>query len=178
LCCQQISDGTRIAIPFDAASSFGEHFMYRTTNFFAGMLLLAVSPLAFSQEPQLASPPVPEDALATEQLIAWSRLQKPQPAPQPLPPQDTPVPQPGQDQDQKSKPPADPQTQQSPTSQSFTGKIVKDAGKFVLQVSGSTTYQLDDQGDIQQYENQTVKVVGSLEAGSSTIRVVKIELIS
>ena len=108
--------------------------MYRTTNFFAGMILLAISPLAFSQDPQLASPQVPEDALATEQLIVWSRTQKPQPAPQPLPPQDTQVPQPGQDQDQQAKPPADPQTQQSPTSQSFTGKIVKDAGKYVLQV--------------------------------------------
>jgi hypothetical protein len=178
LCRQQISNGTTIAIPVSAASSFGEHFMYRTTNFFAGMILLAISPVALSQEPQLASPQVPEDALATEQLIAWSRMQKPQPAPQPLPPQDTPVPQPGQDQDQQAKPPADPQTQQSPTSQSFTGKIVKDAGKYVLQVNGSTTYQLDDQADIQQYENQTVKVVGNVKAGGNTIRVVKIELIS
>ena len=152
--------------------------MYRTTNFLAGFILLAVTPLAFAQEPQMAAPQVPEDALATEQLIAWSRLQKPQPAPQPLPPRDTPIPQPGQDQDQQAKPPADPQTQQSPTNQSFTGKIMKDGAKYVLKVAGNTTYQLDGQSDVQQYENQTVKVVGSLDAGSNTIRVVKIELLS
>ena len=152
--------------------------MYRTTNFLSGLILLAVTPVVLAQEPQMAAPQVPEDALATEQLIAWSRLQKPQPAPQPLPPRDTPIPQPGQDQDQQAKPPADPQTQQSPTSQSFTGKIVKDGAKYVLKVAGNTTYQLDGQSDVQQYENQTVKVVGSLDAGSNTIRIVKIELLS
>jgi hypothetical protein len=55
---------------------------------------------------------------------------------------------------------------------------VKDGAKYVLKVASNTTYQLDDQGDIRQYENQTVKVVGSLDAGSNTIRVVKIELLS
>jgi Protein of unknown function (DUF5818) len=148
--------------------------MNRTTNLFAG-LLLAVTPLAFPQEPQSA-PQSPEDSLAAQQLIAWSRLQKPQPAPQPLPPQDTPVPQP----DQQGKQPANPQTpqDQTPTTQSFTGKIVKDGNKFVLKVARDTTYELQEQGDLSQYENQTVKVIGSLDTGSNTIRVVKIELLS
>jgi Protein of unknown function (DUF5818) len=149
--------------------------MNRTTNLFAG-LLLAITPLAFGQEPQ-PTPQFPEDALATQQLIAWSRLQKPQPAPQPLPPRDTPIPQP----DQQGKQPADPQTppQQTPITQSFTGKIVKDDGtKYVLKVASNTTYELQEQGDVKQYENQTVKVIGNLDTGSNTIRVVKIELLS
>jgi Protein of unknown function (DUF5818) len=150
--------------------------MNRTTNCLAG-LLLAVGPLSFGQEPQL-TPQFPDDALASQQLIAWSRLQKPQPAPQPLPPRDTPIPQPDQ-QGQQAQPPADPQNpnQQSPT-QTFTGKIVKDGGKYVLKVASNSSYQLDAQGDVKQYENQDVKVIGNLDTVSNTIRVVKIELLS
>jgi len=149
--------------------------MNRTTNWVAGFLL-AMTPLAFGQEQQL-TPQFPEDALVTRQLIAWSWLQKPQPAPQPLPPRDTPIPQPDQ-QGQQTKPPADPQNSQTPATQTFTGKIVKDAGKYVLKVASNTTYQLNEQGDVKQYENQEVKVIGSLDASSNTIRVVKIELLS
>ncbi len=148
--------------------------MNRMTNWYAG-ILLTMAPLAFGQEQQL-TPQFPEDAFTSRQLIAWSRLQKPQPAPQPLPPRDTPLPQPDPP-DQQAKPPANPQNQQTPT-QSFTGKIVKDDGKYVLKVAGNTTYQLDDQGDLKQYENQNVKVIGKLDPESNTIRVVKVELIS
>jgi hypothetical protein len=149
-------------------------FMKRTTSLFAGFVL-AVTPLAFSQEPQ-APPQSPEDAFVIQQLVAWTRVQKPQPAPQPLPPRDQPVPQP----DQQGKQPAEPRTpsEQSPTSQSFTGKILKDGSRYVLKVAGNTTYELQDAGDMGQYENQTVKVIGSLDSGSNTIRVVKIELLS
>lgn len=151
--------------------------MNRMTNWCVGLLLM-MAPLAFGQEPQQA--PQPEDALEAQQLIAWSQLQKPQPAPQPLPPRDTPLPQPDP-QDQQAKPPANPQDQQkdqqTPT-QSFTGKILKDAGKYVLKVAGQTTYQLDGQDSLKQYENQEVKVIGSLDTASNTIRIVKIELMS
>ena len=147
--------------------------MNRTTNLFAGVLL-AITPLAFGQEPQPA--PFPEDALATQQLIAWSRMQKPQPAPQPLPPRDTPVPQP----DQQGQQPAEPKTpqDQTPTTQSFTGKIIKDGNKYVLKVASNITYELQEQGNVTQYENQNVKVVGTLDKSTNTIRVVKIELLS
>lgn len=148
--------------------------MNRTTSLFAG-LLLAATPLGFAQEPQ-TPPQSPEDAFVIQQLVAWTRVQKPQPAPQPLPPRDPPVPQP----DQQGKQPADPQTpsDQTPTAQSFTGKILKDGNRYVLKVAGNTTYELQNAGDVGQYENQTVKVFGNVESGSNTIRVVKIELLS
>ena len=148
--------------------------MNRTTSLFAG-LLLAATPLGFAQEPQ-TPPRSPEDAFVIQQLVAWTRVQKPQPAPQPLPPRDTPAPQP----DQQGKQPADPQTpsDQTPTAQSFTGKILKDGNRYVLKVAGNTTYELQNAGDVGQYENQTVKVFGSVDSGSNTIRVVKIELLS
>ena len=149
--------------------------MNRTTNLFAGFLL-AMTPLAFAQQPQ---PQFPEDALETRQLVAWTRFQKPQPAPQPLPPRETPVPQPDQ-QDRPGNQSRDPQVpqQQTPTTQSFTGKIVKDGNRYVLQVASNTSYELQNPGDVKQYENQTVKVIGSLDTGTNTIRVVKIELLS
>jgi hypothetical protein len=45
-------------------------------------------------------------------------------------------------------------------------------------VASHTTYELQDQSDVKRYENQTVKVIGSLDSGSNTIRIVKIELLS
>ena len=148
--------------------------MNRTANWLAGFFLAATS-LAFAQQGRTPSQP-PEDALEPRELVAWSRLQKPQPAPQPLPPRDTPVPQPDP-QNQQPKPPANGQDQ-TPTTQSFTGKIVKDGGKYVLKVASNTTYQLEEQASVKQYENQDVKIIGSLDTESNTIRIVKIELLS
>jgi len=150
--------------------------MNRTTTILFGFLF-AVAPLAFSQgsEPDQRSP---EDTLTAQQLIHWTHFQKPQPAPQPLPPRDTPVPQPDQ-QGQQGKP-ANPQTpsEETPATQSFTGKIVRDGNKYVLKVSSNATYELHGEDDLQQYENQNVKVVGTLDPGANAIRVVKIELLS
>jgi len=149
--------------------------MNRMTGLFAGFLF-AIAPLAFAQQPQ--APQSPEDVLVAQELVAWSRVQKPQPAPQPMPPGDTPVPEPGQ-QDQQGKQPAEPQTQdQTPTTQSFTGKIVKNGDKFVLKVASNTTYELREAGDVSRYVNQSVRVIGNLDTSSNTIRVAKIELLS
>ena len=96
----------------------------------------------------------------------------------PLPPPDKSIPQP----DQPAAQPPNPQGAQSSPSQSqsqtFTGKIVKDGDKYVLKGAGNTSYQLDDQSSVKQYEDKDVKIVGTLNAGSNTIRVVKIELMS
>jgi Protein of unknown function (DUF5818) len=152
--------------------------MTRTSNVIA-FVLFAGALFAVGQDGPLASP-FPEDAIAPRELIAWSRVQKPQPAPQPLPPPDTAVPQPDQD----SKAPADPQGQQAPSQnsepavQSFVGKIVKDGATYILKVSGSATYQLEGAENAKEYEDKNVKIVGSLERGGSTIHVVKIELLS
>lgn len=136
---------------------------------------LATIPMALSQQAQ-SSPQTPEDAFSTRELIAWSGLQKPQPAPQPLPPRDTPLPQPDQSTDQP-KSPADPQQQESPA-QSFTGKILKDGSEYVLKSAGNTTYRLDEQQNAGQYENQSVKVTGTLDRATNSIHVVRIELLS
>ena len=154
--------------------------MKRTTKWTKWLTgcLLAGSLLAFAQEPQLTHK-FPEDALTSQQLIAWSWLQKPQPAPQPLPPRDTPIPQADPQNQPSAREPGNSQSQQeSPSTQSFTGKIVKDGTRYVLKVASNTTYLLAEQVDVRQYENQQVKIIGSLDTASNTIRVVKIELLS
>ena len=86
-------------------------------------------------------------------------------------------PQPGEQPDQQAKAPGNSQTEPSPAD-SFTGKIVKDGAEYVLRAGGSTTYHLDQQSELQRFENQNVRVTGRLETGSNTIHVVKIELLS
>jgi hypothetical protein len=63
---------------------------------------------------QQSPPQTPEDAFTSRELIAWSQLQAPQPAPQPLPQKDQQVPQPEQPQEQQPKLPSDPHAEQQP----------------------------------------------------------------
>lgn len=99
-------------------------------------------------------------------------MQKPQPAPQPLPPPDKPVPQPEQRQNEAAPPsPSAPSSQKQP--KSFVGRIVKESGDYVLQVAAGTTYRLSNEGDVNQFENKNVKVLGELDS-SNTIRVASI----
>ena len=150
--------------------------MERTAFILGSTLLVFASlPSVFAQQAQTDSR-VPEDVFSTRQLIAWSSLQKPQPAPQPLPPRDNPVPQPDQPRDQQATPPADPHTQETP-SQSFTGKIVKAEGKFVLK-TGSDTYALDQQDGLEKYENEAVRVSGELDQSTRTIHILRIDLLT
>jgi len=138
----------------------------RETSLLAG-LLLGVTPFLLGQEPNSQNIPT-EDAVAVRQLIAWSRLQRPQPVPQPLPQPDAhPDPQPAQ--------PRSPHTRQETPTQVFVGMIVRDAGRYTLNVSGNVTFQLDDQNRAEQYQDKDVKIVGTIDTGGKTIHVRSIE---
>ena len=115
----------------------------------------------------------PEDAFTTRELIAWSHLQAPQPAPQPLPPREGQVPQPAQPPDQQPKSPADPNIQQEPV-QAFTGMILKDSGLYLLAVN-TATYQLDAHDGLRAYENRAVKILGTWDPGAQSIRILRID---
>jgi Protein of unknown function (DUF5818) len=143
--------------------------MGRMTTLIALLLLLA--PGAFPQQSTLQTP---EDAYTSRDLIAWSQLQKPQPAPQPLPPRNPSVPQLEQPQDQQAKLPADPQNQQEPA-QSYAGEIIKNGNGFVLQLQDSATYQLEADEALEAYANHRVRVVGNVRPHVRSIRVLKIE---
>ena len=88
---------------------------------------------------------------------------------------------PGTNQGAQTQAAQDSQPQQAMPSTSadaktFTGKIVKAAGKLVLKDSVSNaTYMLDDQDKAKQFVGQSVKVTGTLDAASGLIRVTSIE---
>jgi hypothetical protein len=131
--------------------------------------------LLVAQQSQDPSSPQGPDNVQPTQLVAWSEMQRPQPVPEPVPPSDPAVPQPGP---QQAPPSAAPKDQQQISSQTFTGKIVKAGDKYVLKTAGGDTYPLDQQDTARQYENKDVKVTGSLDSGTNTIRVASINPVS
>jgi hypothetical protein len=102
------------------------------------------------------------------QLIAWSQVQRPEPIAQPTP---------SSSQTSQQSEQAPPQAQ-SPAAQTFTGTIVKDGDKYILQAAGTNVYQLDDQERAKQYEGQQVKIAGTLDASGNRLHVSSIELLS
>lgn len=148
--------------------------MARLTKFSMVFLFAALSGALAQESSQ--NQQTPEDAFKTWQLVAWSSVQKPQPAPQPLPPRDTPIPQPDQQAEQPPKSPGHGQADQSPA-EAFTGTIVKEGAEYVLKAARNSTYHLDEQGDLQRFENKNVRVTGNLDTSTNTIHVVKVELL-
>jgi len=83
-----------------------------------------------------------------------------------------------QQQQQRDPAAANPPTAmtQASDARTFTGKIAKADGKFVLKDTASkTTYMLDDQEKAKDFEGKSVKVTGMLDTQSNTIRVAAIE---
>jgi hypothetical protein len=129
-----------------------------------------------------------QDQVFSSDLIAWSGMQQPQ-APEQPGQQTAPTPS-----AQTSSSAADHQQQQSdsnstdsqntdsqnqaPAASSFTGTITKEADGFVLKVSETTSYKLDAQRQVEQYEGQRVRVTGTLESGVNLIHVDRIEPMS
>jgi len=143
------------------------------------LLGIAICAMLSFSSAQQSNPQTPEDALTTRELIAWSQLQKPQPAPQPLPPSEAPIPQPEQPRDQQSRPPAEPHRQQEPA-QWISGKVVRDGGRFLLELAGNRngSYQLESEADLTRYESQDVRIFGPINRRLMTIRALSIELAS
>ena len=55
---------------------------------------------------------------------------------------------------------------------------MKQGAAYVLRAASNTTYELDTESDLKRFEDQNVRVTGSLETGTNRIHVVKIELMS
>lgn len=64
---------------------------------------------------------------------------------------------------------------QQQAQQTVMGLVAKDqAGRYVLQDTTGTTYQLTDQDAAKKYEGKKVKVTGAVDPQSKTIRVAQI----
>lgn len=129
------------------------------------------------------------DRLFSSDLIAWSAMQQPQ-EPEQKPAHQQPAPDPSPETQPAQNPtpaqpssPSSPKEQgssdnQAPTAQTFTGTVSKDASNFVLKVSETTSYKLDNQQQVQQYEGQRVRVTGTLDQSINLIHVDRIEPLS
>jgi outer membrane biosynthesis protein TonB len=102
-----------------------------------------------------------------------------QPTPEPNPEtQPAPNPTPSHPGQQHASP-ATPESQnKSATAQTFTGTISKEADSYVLKVSDSTSYKLDNQDQVQPFEGKRVQVTGTLDSSINLIHVDKVEPIS
>lgn len=111
-------------------------------------------------------------------LPSWQEPQKPEKPDKQLPdPNVQPPPNPAQQNGQQpDQPQAQPPQTGTPQSQSFSGKIVKEKGQFVLKNdSAKTTYMLDNQDKARQFEGKQVMVTGTLDTASNTIHVTDIK---
>ena len=130
--------------------------------------------------------------LFSSDLVHWSYMQEPQqpegrprqqptpsPTPEPTPetqPSPNPTPaQPSQPEPAQSAPNS---AAQAPSAQTFVGVISKDTDSYALKVSSNTSYKLDNQQQVQEYEGQRVRVTGTLDSAINLIHVDKIEPLS
>jgi hypothetical protein len=148
---------------------------------FVAVFILAA--IACAQEP--AHP----GQLFSSDLVHWSFMQQPQqpeqshsqqqPTPEPAPEtQPTPNPTPAQPGPNQTAPAAPESQGQNPTAQTFTGTIDKEADSYVLKVSDSNSYKLDNQQAAQPYEGRRVQVTGTLDRAINLIHVDKVEPMS
>ena len=125
------------------------------------------------------------DQLFTSDLIAWSFMQQPrdpdqqrtQPRPEPSPETQPPQnPTPGNQS--PSAAPSAPSEGKTATAQTFVGNIAQEADGYVLRVSATTSYKLDNQHEVQQFVGQRVRVIGTLDREINLIHVDKVEPLS
>jgi len=126
--------------------------------------------------------------LFSSDLVAWSAMQQPT-APEQKQTRQQPTPEPTPETKPAQNPTAGPGTGQSSaaaagsqgqaaTAGTFTGTVSKEPDGFTLKVSESTSYKLDNQQEVQQYEGRRVRVTGTLDPSINLIHVDKIEPLS
>ena len=141
-------------------------------SYLAAWLLMALVPASLAQDLQSQPSPVPPSDILGPRLIAWSQLQKPQPVSEPVASEPIAA-EPARQSEQSAQ-----SQQQPPAMQTLIGTVVKDGGRYILKVSKSTAYQLDDQQDAKRYEGKQVRVTGALDAQGNSFHVTRIELVS
>lgn len=140
----------------------------------ASLILILFGTLAFGEQPPASN------RMFSSDLVMWSYMQEPQPAPSQT--RQPPTPDPSPETQPQQKPPAAQPKEPSPSdksqtaaAQSFTGTISKEAASFILKVSQSVSYKLDNEQQVQQYEGQRVRVTGTLDSSINLIHVEKVE---
>ncbi len=146
-------------------------------NIFAAIILSAVlAVVVWAQQ-------IADQVLGTE-TVAYAAVQNSQTVPQAPRNAPSPDPKPETQPQQNPTPNAsessasEPSSIPSTTAQSFTGSIAKEGDSYVLKVSDTTSYKLDDQPRAKSFAGQHVRVTGKLESDTSLIHVQSIAPLS
>jgi|SRR5215813_6764338 len=145
-------------------------------------IFLLLATLAVAQESTSKSP-------FSSDLVLWSHMQQPQQPEQDRPhqaptPEPSPETQPAQNPtpSQPSQPGPSPKTsetqKQPTTSQAFVGTINRQGDNFLLKISETISYKLDNQQQVQEYDGKRVRVTGTLDSSANLIHVDKVEPLS
>jgi predicted lipid-binding transport protein (Tim44 family) len=138
----------------------------------SAVLLLAVCTLC-AQSSSVPGQEYPSQSPSTQSPSA-------QPSTPPAQTPDTQAPPPSQAPDQTAPSQTAPPDQSGTASttdstagaQAFTGTVVKQGDKFVLQdAARGKTYDIDHQEQVKQFEGKRVRVHGTLDAGSNMIHI-------
>ena len=113
------------------------------------------------------------DNLPTNDLITGSGVQTPEPMP-PATQNTTPDPKPETQTDSQAAAAPDAAATDSAV-HTVTGAINKDGDSYVLKVSDTTSYKLDDQAKAKPFQGQKVRVTGQVDLNHNQIHVQKIE---
>ncbi len=137
----------------------------------AAFLLLLCS---FSQAQQQTTPGAEQAPQQTQppDTQAPSQTQTPdaQSAPSQQPP-DQPAPPPGRSAGQSAAPDAQAQPSDSTGVQTFVGTIVKQGNKYVFQDTAGTTYDVDHQDQVKNFEGKRVRMRGVLASSGQKIQI-------
>src|SRR5579864_4375917 len=121
----------------------------------------------------------PGGQVFSSDLVQWSFMQQPQsPEQKPARQQPTPDPNPETQPAQNPTPAQASSPEQAQVPQTFTGTVSKEADSFVLKVSDTASYKLDNQQQVQEYQGQRVRVTGTLDPSINLIHVDRIEPLS
>jgi hypothetical protein len=112
------------------------------------------------------------DSMPANDLVAWSGMQTPEPV-APAAQNNTPDPKPETQPDSQAV--AAPDADTNSSVHTVTGAISKDGDSYVLKVSDTTSYKLDDQDKAKQFQGQKVRVTGQVDLNNNQIHVQKIE---
>jgi len=142
-------------------------------------IFLLLATFAVAQESTSKSP-------FSSDLVLWSHMQQPQqpeqdrphqaptpePSPETQPAQNPTPPQPGQPTPSAKAPET---SKPASNAQSFVGTVNRQGDNFLLKISETIAYKLDNHSDVQQYEGKRVRVTGTLDTSANLIHVDKVE---
>ena len=156
-----------------------EHQSSVKSSILITVAIFACAALTFAQEAPSST------QIFSSDLVAWSGMQQPLPPEEHSGKQQTPD-SASQQPASSSQNPGRTESQnadstspdQAPAATNFTGTVTREGDGFVLKVSETTTYKLDSERQIEQYDGQRVRVTGTLESGVNVIHVDRIEPLS